>query len=244
MNPFGSGVIWPNEDPIGQRIRPDVDITDADPVVLEVVGVVGNVTDTTLDREAGPCIYVPYQQQTWPYMSFALRASVDPMSLVDAVRREIGAMMREPVFAIQALERNLDRSVVARRFPMTVLAVYAVMALVLAAAGIYGVLSYSVAQRRFELGVRMVLGARREGLVGMVLRQAMGLVALGVGIGLVATLAVTRLMQSMLFGVTHTDPITIGGVVLLLSVVALAACYGPTRKAASVNPVESLRSEE
>jgi putative ABC transport system permease protein len=243
VNEAAARAFWPDEDPIGQRIRPDVDITDADPDVLEVVGIVGDVTDLTLDAEAGPCIYVPYQQQTWPYMSFALRATVDPVSLVDAVRREIGPMTREPLFAIHALDRNLDRSVVARRFPMAVLAVYATMALVLAAAGIYGVLSYSVAQRRFELGVRMVLGAQREGLVGMVLKQAMGLVTLGVGIGLIATLAVTRLMQSMLFGVTHTDPITIGGVVLLLSVVALAACYGPTRRAASVDPVESLRSE-
>jgi putative ABC transport system permease protein len=126
---------------------------------------------------------------------------------------------------------------------MAVLAVYAALAMVLAAAGIYGVLSYSVAQRRFELGVRMVLGAPRESLVGMVLKQGMGLVGIGVGIGLAATLALTRVMRNMLYGVTYTDPVTIAGVVVLLLTVALVACYGPTRKATGVNPVETLHSE-
>jgi len=243
VNEAAARAFWPDEDPLGQRIIPDVDITDVDPVVFEVVGIVGDVKDVSLDVEAGPCIYVPYQQQTWPGMTFALRTGVDPLSLTSMVRQEVASMTNEAVFTFRGLERNLEPSVVTRRFPMVVLGVFASLALALSALGIYGVLSYSVSQRTFELGLRMALGAERAGVFLLVLRRATVLVSIGAGIGLLGTLAMTRVMRSMLFGVTPADPVTLVSVTLLLMAVALLACLAPIRRATRVDPVEALRSE-
>jgi len=234
---------WPNEDPIGQRIIPDIDITSSDPVVYEVVGVVGDVKDVGLDSNAGPCMYVSHQQQTWPYMTVALRTVGDPLDLVTLVRTEVAEISQEPAIGFSLLEANLDGSVVRRRFPMAILTLFAALALTLAAVGIYGVLSYAVLQRRFEFGVRMVLGAQRRGVLGMVLKQTLAPVSLGAVAGMAIALATSRLLRGMLFEVSVVDPFTLVCVTAVLTCVALLACLGPTRRATSVDPVEALRSE-
>jgi predicted permease len=234
---------WPNENPIGQRIIPNVDITSSDPVVYEVVGVVGDVKDVSLDSDAGPCMYVSHQQQTWPYMTVALRTVGDPLDLVTLVRREMAEISQEPAISFSLLETNLDGSVVRRRFPMAILTLFAGLALTLAAVGIYGVLSYAVLQRRFEFGVRMVLGAQRRGVLGMVLRQTLVPVSVGAVAGLAVALAASRLLRGRLLEVSPVDPVSLLCVTAVLIGVALLACLGPTRRATSVDPVEALRSE-
>ncbi|MFC1530007.1 ADOP family duplicated permease [Gemmatimonadota bacterium] len=243
VNQAAARAFWPDEDPLGRRIYPDVDITTYDPTEFTVVGIVGDVQDITLDTDAGPCIYVPCTQQTWPNMTFAVRTSGDPMLVAGAVRNEVLSMTEEASFSFRSLDQNLQRSITQRRFPMTLLTLFALLALVLAATGIYGILSCSVVERTREIGIRMALGAQSRQVVVMFLKQGMGLVALGVVVGLPAGLALSRLIEGMLFGITPTDPATSAGVVVILLAVALSASYLPVRRAAGINPVETLGSE-
>jgi ABC-type antimicrobial peptide transport system permease subunit len=148
------------------------------------------------------------------------------------------------VFGVEPVQVTLSRSVQQRRFMALLLALFAAMALLLAAVGIYGVLSYSVSQRGREIGIRLALGARARDMVALIVREGLGLTAIGLGLGLLGAFALTRLLASQLYGVTPTDPLTFGGVAALLALVALAATAAPARRAAAVNPLEALKSNQ
>ncbi len=238
---------WPNEDPIGRRVSSTDDNLWRDkPLWREIVGVVKDVRYTALDTEARAQMYTPFTQVP-PFFSgrtLVARTDGDPLSFVAAVRGQVQAIDKDqPISRIHTMEELLARSVSERRFNLLLLATFAGVALLLAAVGIYGVMSYSVEQRRHEIGVRMALGAQPADVLRLLLRQGMKLVAMGVAIGLAAASAMTRLISTLLFSVRATDPVTFGAIALLLTVVALLACYIPARRATKVDPMIALRFE-
>ena len=237
---------WAGESPLGHRLRlqkgPFVS-GDSDPESYEIVGVAGDVRRFILE-EPEPCMYVPLRQQTWRFMAFALRSTGDPMTLIRTVRGEVGAVTQEAApYAFKTLDQYLADTVARRRFAMLLLGVFAAIALILAAVGIYGTLSYTVAQRTHEIGVRMALGAQQTDLVGMVLKHGLTLTAFGLVIGLVGAFAGTRVLTSLLFEITTLDPMTFISVSLVLGTVALLACYIPARRATRIDPMVALRCE-
>jgi len=177
-------------------------------------------------------------------VNLVARTSGDPAAMAGPIKEAIQRVDKDqPVTAVRTLEQVLADSLAQRRFTMLLLGLFAGVALVLASVGIYGVMSYSVAQRTHEIGVRMALGARRDDVLGMVVRQGMTLAGVGVAIGLLAAFALTRLMSSFLFGVSATDPLTFVLISLMLAGVALAACFVPARRATKVDPMVALRYE-
>lgn len=242
---------FPDENPIGKRITLDF-VPDEKP--REIVAVVG---DTVLDRFAktsAPILYVPHRQQTprwlgpnWndrAAMIFVLRTAGDPLSLIPAVRRATAEVdPNKPAANLRTVEQYLDQQVQYLRLYIFLLGIFGAIAAVLAAIGIYGVMAYSVAERTREIGIRMALGAGSGQVFGLVVRQALTLVGIGLLLGLAGSFALTRLIQSSLYGVTATDPATYGGVSLMLIGVALAACFIPTRRAVRVDPIVALRYE-
>ena len=219
----------------------------------QVVGVVADVKQHGLDSPAPPMVFVPVAQapdrlmaviRTFNPVNFAVRTAGEPLALAPAVRRELAAV--DPKLApwrISSMEEVAARSIASQRFNMLLLGLFAALGLALAAVGIYGVTAYTVAQRTHEIGVRMALGARRRDVLRLVLGHGSRLLLLGVGIGLAASLAVTRVLAGMLYGVTPTDPQTFALVTLALAAVALLACYIPARRATKVNPTIALRAE-
>jgi putative ABC transport system permease protein len=231
---------FPNEDPLGKRLV----IYAGERRPREIVGVVGAVKQTALDQEAGPHMYVPYFQTPQDYATLLVRAAATPLNLTGAVKSAALAADREqPVYNIQTMEGIVAESVAARRLNMSLLGLFATVALALAALGIYGVMSYSVSQRTQEIGIRLALGARPRDVFGLVIRQGMALTMTGAAIGLLAAFGLTRLMTNLLFGVSPTDPLTFIGVAALLTCVALLACYAPARRATKVDPMVALRRE-
>jgi putative ABC transport system permease protein len=243
VNETAANRYWPDEDVIGKQIRPRVDITDADPVLFEVVGVVADVKDSRLDVETTPTIYVPCTQQTWPTMGFALRTAGDPEVLIGPVRNLLAEMTQEATFQFSTLDQTLERSMVERRFPTVLLGLFAALALGLAAVGIYGMLAYSVVQRTHEIGVRMALGALPPSVFTLVLKEGFVLIVVGMTVGLGVAFAATRLLSSILFNVSTTDPLTFVGVSGMLLIAAFLACLLPTRRATRVDPLVALRVE-
>jgi putative ABC transport system permease protein len=231
---------WPNGDPIGRRIR-----SNEDGAWREIVGVVRDVRYGALDTESGEQVYAPFDLYYGnSYRTLVVRADGDPLNLVTAVRGAIQAIDRDqPISSIRTMEEMVARSVSQRRFNLLLLAVFAIVALILAAVGIYGVMSYSVEHRTHEIGLRMALGAQTSDVLRMLLGQGMKLVTMGVALGLIAASALTRLISGLLFEVRATDPVTYVVIALLLAAVALLACYIPARRAAKVDPVEALRFE-
>jgi predicted permease len=237
---------WPDGDVVGKRFK--VGGPAAPRPWLTVVGVVGDIRQMGLDAPAKPEMYLPYQQVTYQQWFapgyLVIRTSVEPQSLVAAVRREVYAVdPTQPVSNVQTMEEILGEESAQRRVGMTLLAVFAGLALALAALGIYGVLSFFVAQHTQEIGVRLALGAQPRSILALVLRRGMGLALAGVGLGLVGALALTRLMQSQLFEVSATDPLTYAALAALLTAVALFACIIPARRATKVDPLVALRYE-
>ncbi len=231
--------LWPDRDAVGQSLDQG---PNAPPMM--VIGVVAGVKQAGLDAAPQAEYYVPQQQTGTPAPALVIRTAVSPLSMVSAVRREIRAVDPDaPIDGVQTMEDILDREVLARRFQMRILISFAASALLLASIGIYGVLSYLVAQRRREIGLRMALGATASAVLRSVLGQAAALIGCGVAFGLVAALALTRLMASLLYGVTATDPLTFAGVPLLLALVGLAAGWLPAHRAMSVDPALTLRDE-
>jgi putative ABC transport system permease protein len=237
---------WPNEDPIGKRLRYGVNPEQGD--WQTIAGVVGNVRHLGLEIEPRPEIYL-HTLTSPPFAPVvAIRAKSDPQSLIAVVRNVSRSIDGDVTLAnINTMEKLVAASVAQRRFAMLLLGVFAAIALVLSAVGVYGVISYSVAHRTNEIGVRMALGAGSRDVIRMVLREGMLLALLGAGIGAVAAFALTRLMtglmSSLLFSVRATDPVTFAGVAVLLGVVSLIACYIPARRAANVDPMVALRWE-
>jgi predicted permease len=237
---------FPVGDALGKRFK--VGDPDSERPWLTVVGVVGDIRQMGIEAPAKPEFYLPYGQVTYQQWfapaQLAVRTSVEPASLVAAVRREVLAVDPEqPVANVQTMEEILGEESSQRRVGMTLLASFAGLALLLSSLGIYGVLSFFVAQHTQEIGVRLALGARPRSILALVLGKGMRLALLGLGLGLGGALLLTRLIESQLFGVSASDPLTYAGLALLLAVVALLACYLPARKATKVDPMVALRYE-
>jgi putative ABC transport system permease protein len=234
---------FPNQNPIGKHIRPDISFAGAPPW-REIVGVVGAVRHGGPGKEPRPEFFLPHAQIPFVSLTTVVRVAGDPLAIVGAVRNEVRAMDSElPVDRVKTLDQYLTESVAQPRFNMLLLGLFAGVAMILTAVGLYSVMAYSVTTRAREIGVRMALGARRHDVLRLVISQGMKLTLIGVAIGLVAALALTRLMASLLFGVTPTDPTTFVGVALLLTAGALLACYLPARRATKVDPMTALRCE-
>jgi predicted lysophospholipase L1 biosynthesis ABC-type transport system permease subunit len=212
-----------------------------------IVGIVADTKRLSLREQPPPEMYVPYTQKVWPSMltmDVVLRTNVDPASLASSAREAIRSLDAGlPLAKVQTLAAVVDDSMTQQRFSVLLLGSFGSLALLLASIGMYGVISYSVAQRTQEIGIRIVLGAQRRSVFQMVLGQGARLGGLGIAIGLVAALAVTRLLAGFLYGVRATDPLTFAGVSLLLLAVTLLACYIPARRAMRVEPMNAIRYE-
>jgi predicted permease len=232
---------WPNEEAIGKRMQ--VALDDTSP--RQIIGVVKDVKQSEWTAEPRPEMYLPHLQATAPqYMTLLVRADSDPMKMAAAVQGEVWAIDKSlPVSEIRSMEEVIAASIAPQRFNMLLLALFASIALILAAVGIYGVMSYSVTQRTHEIGIRMALGARASDVVKMIVGQAMALVAIGIGAGLVGAFLLTRLMASLLYDVSVTDPATYITISVALAGVALGACFIPARRATKVDPMVALRYE-
>ncbi len=236
---------WPGEDPIGRQFR-SYSATQRKPVgsAFTVVGVVGDVRNFGLDAAAGPVMYLPYEGSVWNPMRVVLRTEGDPRGYTAALRDVVRALDPIlPVANIQTMDELLDSSLAPRQFSLLLLGAFAALALGLAAAGLYGVMSYVATQRTHEVGVRLALGAQQADILRMVVRRCLVLTATGVGVGLVGALWLTRLLRTLLFEVSGADPATFTGVAVLLTIVAVLACWLPARRAARVDPMVALRSE-
>ena len=211
----------------------------------EIVGVVGNVKHLSLKNEDSPEMYMPQTQIPFNIMSLVIRTSVsNPATLTAAVRKELAAMDSSiPLTAVRVFDEYVSRSLARPRFNALLLSIFAGTALLLTAIGIYGVMAYAVAQRTNEIGIRIALGAAQSSIFRLVVGQAMTLVAISVVIGLAGAFAATRLLNSLLFGVTAWDPITFVSLVIVVSLVAFLAAWLPARRAARVDPIIALRTE-
>jgi putative ABC transport system permease protein len=237
---------WPGEDPIGKQLG----VGDVRWPARTIVGVVTDLKRKSLREPPIPEMYVPYTQNeigTWPSMrnlQVALRASGDPASVLGGVREVMRSIDPDlPLSNIATLNELIDRSLVQPRFSMLLVGAFGALAVLLAAFGMYGAISYSVAQRTREIGTRMALGAARRSVFAMILRQGVRIAGLGVLIGVVAALAVTRLIAGFLYQIPAADPWTFGVISVLLVGVAILACYVPARRAMSVDPMAALRHE-
>jgi ABC-type antimicrobial peptide transport system permease subunit len=207
-----------------------------------VVGVVGDIREWGLDKDVRPAMYFSALQNPTPQMALVVRASVPPETLTNSIRRELAALDPDlPLYDAVTLETIVERSVGPRRFSTDMLTLFAAVALMLSAVGIYGLVSYSVTRRTRELGIRMALGANAMAVVRMVLGQSLRISAIGMAIGLAAALAVARLIASQLYGVGATDPVTFVGMPVFLMVVALLATLVPARRATRADPLVALR---
>ncbi len=231
--------LWPEEDPIGKRF-----LGWRDPERLKtVIGVVGDVRERSLESAAMNIVYMPHLQMTWwTNMFFVVRTDGDPAALAPSVRAAVSEVVpNRPVTDVRPLSSVLDDTLGPRRFNTSLLLCFAAVALALAAAGVYGVMAYSVAQRTSEIGIRMAMGAHALDVVRMVVRQGMAVVGIGIGIGVLIAIGATRLLASMLFGVEPFDPLSLSTSVLFLTVIALVACCIPAVRATRVSPTEALR---
>jgi len=242
INQSMARTFWPAQDPLGRRIRPG----SSDPWCT-IIGIVDDVKNAGLDRATGTEIYLPYRQPQAAGsrgMYAILRAKGDPRSLSAAVRQEMNAIDPAlPLSQIRLMDDVLSAAQSRPRFLTLLLALFSCVALAIATIGIYGVISYSVERRSKEFGLRMALGAQPRDVLSLVMKQGAGLALIGVVVGLVAAFALTRLMTTLLFGVTPTDPATFAIVTIILTVVALAASYIPARRATKVDPIQTLRYE-
>jgi len=234
---------FPGEDPVGKRI------TFGDPQAADVnwwnvVGVVGDVRQSDLDEEPYAQVYRSYRQSPRRGLTVVVRTAGPPLAMLDVFRTQVRALDRQqPLYNARTAEQVLDQAIARPRFNMLLITILAAVAMILATVGIYGVISYMVTQRTHEIGIRMALGARPLDVFRMVLRQGLWIAVLGVGSGLVAAFALTRLLASLLYDVRSTDVVTFAAVSALLTAVVLLACYIPARRATKVDPMVALRYE-
>jgi putative ABC transport system permease protein len=235
---------WPNEDPVGKRIK--LEKTELKDPWFTIKGVVEDSAQDRLDVPISPEVYFHLSQMASRYrrMNLAIKSDVNPMGLVASIEKEVrGIDKDQPVYQIQTMEELVSISIAARRLAMLLLLLFAGVALLLAAVGIYGVISYTVTQRTHEIGIRVALGAQRRDVLKLIVRQGMALIFLGLAFGLAGAFMATRLMSSLLFGISATDPFTFFSVTLILSAIALFSCYIPARRATKVDPIIALRYE-
>ncbi|MGD0305030.1 MAG: ABC transporter permease [Candidatus Acidiferrales bacterium] len=233
---------WPNQSAVGHHFKPGQFNSDAG--WFTIVGVVRDTRHWALDQRVWPEFYRPFMQSAWPTMSLAVKTEAAPMGMAPAVERAMAGTLRDtPVTNVQPLEQIVADSVSGRTFPMELLACFAVVALVLAAVGIAGVVSYAVTQRTREIGIRMAFGASARDVLRMIVGGSMRWVVIGVVVGVVASLAATRLLEVLLFDVRAGDPRVLGAMAAVLAVVAFAASYLPARRATRVDPMVALRYE-
>jgi putative ABC transport system permease protein len=243
INQTMARIHWPDENPLGSRFRFGM----GGDALFTVVGVVADIRQSGLDVPASPEVYVPLDQAVFSFLwpnNLVVRSDGDPLALAAAVRAAIWEVdPSQPVSNVSAMSDVLDSELSNRNTQLTLIGAFAVLALVLAAVGLYGVLSYTVSQSTNEIGLRMALGAAAHTVVGSVLRSSLVAALLGIGIGLVAAYALTRTIASFLYEVSPTDPATAAAVAGVLLVVAALAAFVPARRAASVNPMTALRAE-
>jgi putative ABC transport system permease protein len=240
VNDVLARTLFSDRNPVGQRVS----FIPTPTTWMEVVGVVSAVRGDSLEEEPGAEIFLPYLQQPSFSMTFVLRTETDPHTLAGAVRNVIQQMDKnQPVMDVATMDDVIATSIAPRRFNAMLLGVFALLALILAAVGIYGVVAYSCSQRTHEFGIRMALGAERRQVLWMVLAASARTALAGAAIGLVAAVGLTRLMSSMLYGISAHDPLTLAAVTFLLFLVALVGAYVPARRATRVDPSEALRYE-
>ena len=236
---------FPGENPVGKHIQPG--ISNGGPgtaAMREIVGVVGNVKFEDLTTEFSPESYIPYGQLQFGSVTIVARSSKDPEGLAKPIASVVQSLDKDlPAYAPKTIEQYLDGTIAVPRFNTFLLAIFAALAMILTAVGLYGVISYSVAQRTHEIGIRMALGAQPSDMMRLVVGQGIRLALFGVGLGLVAAFGLTRLLSSLLFGVSATDPLSFAIVVAMLFAVVLLACYIPARRALRVDPMVALRYE-
>ena len=231
---------WPTGNPVGGRLVLDLNANK----VVEIVGVVGDTKPDRIDAEDRPTIYSPYPQAPFPTMTLAVRSAAPPLSLAPALLREVRQLdPAQPVADVRPLEDLTDRAVAGQRFNTTLLGIFAEIAFLLAAIGIYGVISYDVTQRIHEIGIRVALGAQPAQIRDLIVGQGAWLALCGIGAGLIAAAALTGLMKTMLFGISPFDSTTFALVALLLAAVALAAAWLPARRVLALDPSAALRHE-
>jgi putative ABC transport system permease protein len=244
INQNMADAMWPGEDATGKRMTVGVPMPGDTPDWVTVVGVVGNVKHTTLGGESGMQMYQPVLQAPARTMTFVIRTAVEPTSIVESARSTIASIDKTlPLSNVKTMERIISDSVAPFRFNMFLLVLFAIVAMILTTVGVYGVMNYSVAQRTQEIGIRMALGAQPNEVRALILKQGLVLSSIGLAIGLAGGFAMTRLMSSLLYGVSATDPATFAVVALFLAGVALLACYIPAHKATRVDPGVALRYE-
>jgi putative ABC transport system permease protein len=247
---------FPNENPVGKSIRmfpptallpPEARKPETWPAWRTIVGVIADMKDQAINRPAFPTVYAPYAQyhnEGWGMTIFAVRTTGDPLAGTAMIRDQIHSLLpNQPISEVASMEQLLARSLSRARFSMLLLSIFAALALVLAAGGIYGVMAYAVAQRTREFGVRLALGAQPGDVLGMVLMGGGKLAAFGLVLGLIGAMGMSYFLRSQLYGVSSSDPVTYATVALLLGLVALAACYLPARRATRVDPLVALRYE-
>ncbi|MGA3016754.1 MAG: FtsX-like permease family protein [Bryobacteraceae bacterium] len=231
---------FPNQNPIGRQMRfgfpPNSDVS------REIVGVVGDVRDVALSRKPGPMMYVPFAQAPLYGGEVVVRSSLSVSSVAAAIREAVHSIDKNlPVTDVESFTDALGQSISRERFRTFLLGSFSAIALLLVAVGIFGIISYSASQRRQEIGIRIAVGAQRRDILRLILGQGARLALLGLSIGVVFALLLTRLMASLLYNVSATDPLTFGGVAIILLGVAVAACYIPARRAMRVDPIVALR---
>jgi predicted permease len=232
-----------DENPVGRRMRFGAGPT-TNPQWMTIVGVSGNMRSERLDLEVQPTVMMPLRQASRLSMAIVIRTSGDPKRLSTAIARSVRAAdPDQPTFAVRTMDEVQSAAVAPRRFSMQLLGGFAMLALLLAAIGIYGVMAYLVSQRTREIGIRVALGARPSSVVRLIVMYALGLAAAGVAIGLVAAVLLSRVMAGLLYQISPTDPWTFGGITLVLFATALVAAMTPARRAARVDPMIALRAD-
>jgi putative ABC transport system permease protein len=224
---------------LGKRLR-----VNSEGPFLEIVGIVRSAKYRDLREDVLPFIYIPLAQEYQPDMTLLVRTTGDPAALLGTLRNEVLAVNKNvPVFAVQTMTEQIAGQLAVDRMIAVLLSIFGGVALLLAAIGIYGVMAYAVAQRTREIGIRLALGAERSDILTMIVRRGLTLALVGAGIGLALAFALTRVVKTLLFGISATDPLTFSAISILLVAVALLASYFPARRATKVDPMSALRNE-
>jgi putative ABC transport system permease protein len=240
LNQTAARIIFPNENPIGKHLT----VAWTEVTNPEIVGIVADTLHNGLETKPDPCLFLSEAQTPSLFASLVVRTQGDPLAAVSAIRAQMRAVdPNQGTLDIRPMEQVLSESIARPKLDLTVLGIFGLLALVLASVGIYAVISYSVEQRRREMGIRLALGAVRGSILGLVVREAMSLAGIGVVIGTVAALGMTRYLRTLLFAIQPTDPIVFTSVAVVLGVAAIAGCYFPARRATRVDPAVVLREE-